>query len=219
MWPRVVPFGLYMGFIVLSDGLQWWLPDQSEVWLLWVYPLKIVLVGALLMGWWKRYSELQEPLLRGGREVLAAVAVGLGVYALWVRMDWPWAIQGEMSAYNPFLAGETQGMVLAGIRFFGAAMIVPIMEELFWRSFLLRWLIDPQFERVPLGTFSPFSFVATVLLFGMEHHLWIAGMMAGIAYNLLLYYTRRLWPCILAHGFTNGALGFHVLMTKEWIWW
>lgn len=219
MWFRVVPFALYMGFVALNDGIQWWLPDEAGEWLLWLYPLKIAAVGTVLMMWWERYTELREPLIRGWREVVATVAVGMGVYVLWVKMDWSWAVQGEMNAYNPFLAGETRGMVLAGIRFVGAVMIVPIMEELFWRSFLLRWLINPQFERVPLGTFSPFSFMGTVVLFGLEHHLWAAGMMAGVAYNVVLYYTRRLWPCILAHALTNGALGIHVMMTNEWIWW
>jgi CAAX prenyl protease-like protein len=93
------------------------------------------------------------------------------------------------------------------------------MEELFWRSFLLRYLISPHFQAVRLGTFTPFSFVATVVLFGVEHDLWLAGMMAGAAYTLLLYKTGRLWPCILAHAVTNLSLGIHVLMTGQWQWW
>ncbi|MBI3392868.1 MAG: CPBP family intramembrane metalloprotease [Nitrospirae bacterium] len=43
--------------------------------------------------------------------------------------------------------------------------------------------------------------------------------MAGVAYNLLLYRTGRLWPCILAHGVTNLLLAVHVLATGEWKWW
>ena len=108
---------------------------------------------------------------------------------------------------------------LAGIRIFGASVVVPIMEELFWRSFLIRWIVNTRFESVPLGTFTVGSFLITVVLFGLEHNLWLAGMMAGAAYNLLLYRTGRIWPCILAHGLTNFLLGVHVLVTQEWQWW
>jgi uncharacterized protein len=69
---------------------------------------------------------------------------------------------------------------------------------------------------LPLGCLPPISFIVTVVLFGSEHTLWLAGMMAGAIYNLLLYKTRRLWPCILAHGVTNLLLGVHVLVTQEW---
>jgi CAAX prenyl protease-like protein len=93
------------------------------------------------------------------------------------------------------------------------------MEELFWRSFLLRYLIASPFTAVRLGTFTPLSFGATVILFGLEHHLWLAGMVAGVAYTLVLYTTHCLWPCILAHAITNLLLGIHVLLTGEWQWW
>jgi CAAX prenyl protease-like protein len=147
------------------------------------------------------------------------IVVGVLVYVAWVRMDWSWAMQGQPTGYNPFQAGTGMGVVLAAIRIFGAGVVVPVMEELFWRSFLIRYLVTPTFTMVRLGTFTPLSFGATVVLFGLEHHLWLAGMLAGAAYNLLLYKTHRLWPCILAHAITNLLLGIHVLLTGEWHWW
>jgi CAAX prenyl protease-like protein len=84
---------------------------------------------------------------------------------------------------------------------------------------LIRYVISPKFESVPLGAFTPGSFLVTAVLFGSEHHLWLAGILAGITYNLLLYRTGRLWPCILAHGITNLILGMHVIITGEWHWW
>ena len=95
----------------------------------------------------------------------------------------------------------------------------PVMEELFWRSFLIRYVMSSDFRSIRLGAFSVGSFVVTVVLFGLEHQLWLAGMMAGAAYNVVLYRTGRIWPCILAHAVTNLILGGHVLMTGEWIWW
>jgi CAAX prenyl protease-like protein len=187
--------------------------------LLWLYPVRTVIVLGALVYLWPAYRELREQVCTNWGEMLLIGAVGVLVYLAWVRMDWPWAMQGPPQGYNPFQAGVGAGVVLAVVRLFGATIVVSIMEELFWRSFLIRYLVASPFTSVRLGTFTPFSCGATVVLFGLEHHLWLAGMMAGMAYNLLLYKSRRLWPCILAHAITNLLLGIHVLATGEWHWW
>ncbi|GJL54572.1 MAG: CAAX prenyl protease-related protein [Nitrospirales bacterium] len=223
MWPRILPFAVYMGFIAFSSMLAMFLPtgDQSQALELWLYPVKVLVVGGLLVFFWSRFEELKSPMVENLTEGLSIVGIGVLVYVLWVRMDWSWAIQGEMIGYNPFAFEHDRSvaMALVGGRLFGASIVVPVMEELFWRSFLIRWIIDNRFNVVPLGTFTLGSFAATVVLFGLEHNLWLAGMMAGALYNALLYRTRRLWPCILAHGLTNFMLGIHVLVTEEWQWW
>jgi CAAX prenyl protease-like protein len=168
---------------------------------------------------WPAYQELRDKVCASAGEALLVLVVGGLVYVAWVRMDWSWAMQGQPAGYNPFQAAAGAGIILAGIRIFGAAVVVPVMEELFWRSFLIRYLVTPTFTTVRLGTFTPVSCGVTIVLFGLEHHLWLAGMMAGAAYNLVLYKTRRLWPCILAHAITNLCLGIHVLVSGEWHWW
>ena len=235
IWPRVLPFGLYMAFLALEallDSASAWVPFLAEsrtLLSLWLYPIKIVTVlGALLYGW-RQYDELHDKLCTSLREAVVTLGAGVVVYLAWVRMDWSWATLGQGAGYNPWQAGASVGALLAAVRLCGAAVVVPIMEELFWRSFLLRFIITlfpeektnvtPEFTSIPLGTFTPISFVVTVVLFGSEHTLWLAGMMAGVIYNLLLYKTHRLWPCVLAHGVTNLILGVHVLITQEWHWW
>ena len=208
--PRILPFVLFMAFIALAPLIQ---PTP------WLYPIRIGVVGTAIVYFWPAYAELRGQIWVSWNECFLTIAVGVLVYVLWVRMDWSWATQGEATGYDPFQAGAAVGVVLAVIRIFGAAVVVPVMEELFWRSFLIRFLVKSPFTSVPLGAFTPLSFAATVLLFGFEHHLWLAGMMAGVAYNLLLYKTGRLWPCILAHATTNLMLGIHVLVTGEWQWW
>ncbi len=214
MWPRILPFAAYMGFIAVSSVLP-----EDPSWQVWLYPIKISVVLGLLVYFWKSYEELTTPAMANAQEGALALGVGLGVYILWVQMDWDWATQGEVTGYNPFEEGVALGWGLTALRIFGAAVVVPIMEELFWRSFLIRWIINQDFEKVAFGTFTLGSFAATVVLFGLEHNLWLAGMMAGAIYNGLLYQTRRLWPCVLAHATTNLVLGIHVLVTQEWQWW
>jgi uncharacterized protein len=224
---RILPFVVYLLFLAIAQIISWISSSSGtqQGWTVhlnvWLYPIKTIAVLGLLIYFWPQYRELKDRVINGPGEAILIIAVGLLVYAAWVRMDWSWAMQGNETAvgYDPFLAGTEIGIVLAGIRIFGASVAVPIMEELFWRSFLIRYLISSKFDSVALGTFTVISFAATVVLFGLEHDLWLAGMLAGAAYTGLLYYTKRLWPCIVAHAITNFALGIHVLVTGEWRWW
>ena len=225
MIPRTLPFAAYVAFLALGEGIVWVaqsVPGLSHWAALanpWLYPVQTAVVLGLLLYFWPRYEELKGTVFKSGSEALLAFSAGLLVYVAWVRMDWPWAMQGAPTGYDPFRGGDEWGTVLAGIRLFGAVIAVPIMEELFWRSFLLRYFIEHRFETVRVGTLTPFSCLTTIVLFGLEHHLWLAGMLAGAAYTFVLYRTGRLWPCILAHAATNLALGVHVLVTKQWQWW
>lgn len=227
MWPWVMPFGLYMAFLCLESVVQ--SVTGSTTVGLWLYPVKTAAVFGTLLYFWRQYTELHVRLCVSGQEGAWTLGAGVLVYLAWVRMDWPWATLAQSAGYDPFQAGASLGALLAAVRLFGAAVVVPMMEELCWRSFLLRYVITlspgaktttpTEFTAIPLGTFTPMSFLVTVVLFGSEHALWLAGMLAGAVYTLLLYKTRRLWPCVLAHGITNLLLGVHVLMTREWHWW
>jgi CAAX prenyl protease-like protein len=57
------------------------------------------------------------------------------------------------------------------------------------------------------------------ILFGLEHHRIVVGIIAGIIYNLLLIRQKKLSGCILAHGVTNLGLGIYVLVTESWMFW
>jgi hypothetical protein len=97
--------------------------------------------------------------------------------------------------------------------------VVPVMGETFWRSFLMRWVDAPDFESVEPSQLSIKSFVITGLLFGFEHNLWLAGIVAGVAYSLLYIRHSNLWSPILAHAVTNGLLGVWVVRTGNWAYW
>ena len=94
------------------------------------------------------------------------------------------------------------------LRTVSSALLVPILEELFWRGWLMRWLIDHDFLKVPLGKLShlPHSGWWRVL-FASEHGpYWEVGLAAGIIYNWWIVRTRNLADCILAHAVTNALL-------------
>ena len=214
-WLRILPFAAYLAFIVIGDVLgRLGVPQDA---LRWLYPAKIALVALLLALFWRQYQELSHFRLTP-LHASAALAAGVLVLVLWIRLDAGWMIIGSPSGFDPRVDGRIDWLLVA-IRIAGAALVVPIMEELFWRSFLMRWVDDPDFESVEPSQLSFKSFVITVLLFGFEHNLWLAGIVAGAAYSLLYMRHRNLWSPILAHAVTNGLLGVWVVRTGNWSYW
>jgi hypothetical protein len=68
----------------------------------------------------------------------------------------------------------------------GAVLVVPLIEKLFWCSFLIRYIIEKDLEKVPLELFTWPSFLLTAVKSGLEHNCIAAGMMAGVLYILIL---------------------------------
>lgn len=214
-WLRILPFAAYMLFIVIADVLERLGVAPGP--LRWLYPVKIGVVALLLALYWRQYDELKGLRLRLPA-ALTAIAVGVVVLVLWVSLDAGWMSVGSAPGFDPRDGGQIDWLLVA-IRIGGAALVVPVMEELFWRSFLMRWIVNPDFQAVETSQLGLKSFVITVLLFGFEHNLWLAGIVAGAAYSLLYMRHRNLWSPILAHAVTNGLLGAWILMTGNWSYW
>ena len=213
-----------MGFIAI-DELTRFLAGQGlfkleSTTLYYLYPIKTLVIGSLLYFFREHYHELRLRDLTSLPATLAACAIGLLVFALWIRMDWALGTNGAPQGFNPsLLPGQTTRVVMTLFRIAGAVLVVPLMEELFWRSFLIRYIIDKNFTKVPIGAFTWTSFLLTVALFGLEHNYILAGIMAGIFYNFLLYRTRSLAHCVLSHAVTNLALALYVIYTGKWQFW
>lgn len=214
-WIRILPFAVYLFFVVIGDLLERFGAPSGV--LRWLYPAKVALVSVLLALFWRRYAELKRCSLSSAA-LATALVIGVVVLVLWISLDAGWMIVGSSPGYDPRVDGHIDWLLVV-IRIAGAALVVPVMEELFWRSFLMRWIDSPEFESVEPSQLSLKSFAITVLLFGFEHNLWLAGMVAGAAYGWLYKRHRNLWSPILAHAVTNGLLGLWVLRTGNWSYW
>jgi CAAX prenyl protease-like protein len=101
-----------------------------------------------------------------------------------------------------------------------SVITVPILEELFWRGWLMRWLIDRNFEKVALGTYSAQAFWIVAALFASEHgSFWDVGLLTGVIYNWWMIRTKSMWDCILMHAVTNACLAWYVLHYDQWVYW
>lgn len=217
---RVLPFAAFMLFIGAQEALDYLGNPYPEAAPYIIYPLKALATGALLIFFRRSYHEVRLKDLSKASDTLLSIISGIVVFVLWVNMDWAFATIGEPAGFNPMLIEDNALRALStGIRLFSASLIVPVMEEIFWRSFLIRYIDKPDFMSVQVGSFAWASFLISSVLFGLEHNLFLAGIMAGVAYNLLLYKTKSIAQCILAHATTNFALGIYVLTTGNWQFW
>ena len=204
--PYVVPFGIFFAFTAVQNGL----PVTVE----WLYPAKTIVVGlsiVMLLPW---FPSLQRS------HTVSSTLVGLLVCVLWVATDdlYPHLMEAQEFDPTAVLAGPSL-CIWIGFRLFGAVVVVAVMEEVFWRGFLLRWIIKQDFLSVSFGTFTWVSFAVTSILFAVEHNRWFAGLLAGVIYNLWFYRTCSIYACIVAHGVTNLALGLYVLYSGDWSFW
>ena len=247
---HVLPFVVFMVFVevpkffkVENEELPWYTfaPEQ------WVYPVQTVVVGLLLIFFRRHY---QFAPLRG--LVLATLLALIGI-VVWIlpsifyhRMgvaDWPvhritvpmiiddepaWELLGlgeRLEGFDPSFFREQVAWYWAAVvmRFVRMVVVVALVEEIFWRGFLQRYLIDSRkpFTEIAFGSHSLKAYLVTTLAFTIVHsHIdWLACVVFGSLVYWLSVRTRSLFACVFMHGVANLLLGLYTLHTEQWGFW
>lgn len=215
----VLPFVVFVAFLVLQQAMP--LPGTLDL------VVRIVVLTAVLAVFSRHVISfrLAQPAL--------TILTGVAVFVLWLAPDllFPhyresWLFQNSVlgtlgTTLHSSIAQNLRSDPLAlALRCFRAVILVPIIEELFWRGWMMRWLINPHFEKVRLGAWTVSSFAITALLFASEHGpYWDVGLMAGVIYNVWMVRTKSLGDCILAHAITNACLSAYVIAGGQWQYW
>jgi hypothetical protein len=221
---RVLPFAAFMLFITADETLTYLQHygqiDISEHLRTWMYLPKAATVGILLFLFRSHYVEIIPRELRHLQNTLLSFTTGVIIFWLWINLDWNLISPITPPGFDPtVIHSETGQWLVMAVRCTGAIIIVPIMEELFWRSFLLRYMINRDFMQVAIGRLTWLSLIVTTILFGLEHHYVLAGVMAGLLLNLVYRLTGSIAQCILCHTVANLFLTIYVLTTAQWHFW
>lgn len=228
------PHGIYIFYpiktLVVGGILLYYASRKSYPELQRKFSWLAVLVGILVFVIWVSPEEIARYVAPGERIVEFSEDTWIAPQEKVLSKPFPnytlidWLRLTKIGVYkdqfDPYKYGiDLLAWFIIAFRLAGAVIVVPIFEELFWRSFALRWLIKDDFLSVPIGAFTWFSFAVVTLGFGFEHHEWLVGLIAGVLYAVLLYKTKRLFDCVLAHAVTNLLLGIYVLSTQQWHLW
>ena len=214
--PWVAPFLVFMVLLGVAPYLPFGQPWES-----------VFRVGMLVLVIAVCSSDIVKAMRV--KHAFASIALGLAVCALWVAPDllfpgWRshWLFQNGITGTvkTSIAPAELADPLVMVLRVTRAALLVPILEELFWRGWLPRWVVNNDWQGVPLGTYTRLAFISTAVLFAMEHGpYWEVGLLCGLIYNWWMWRTRSLGDLVLVHGVTNAALSGFVLVTGKYEYW
>jgi uncharacterized protein len=215
---------------VQNSALPWYVSAPEH----WVYPLQCVVVGAVL--WWWRGSYVLKPWRGLGWAVLLGL---LGIVA-WVLPAWWFAGAGvaeppgwwewlglveRKDGFDPtiFPVGGGAFWTTVVLRFVRMVLVVPLVEELCWRGFLMRYVQagEREFTVVPFGRHSWAAFWVVTLAVTLVHEQsdWLAAFVWGCLMYALAVRTKSLGACVVMHAVGNLALGLYVMRTGLWGFW
>ena len=217
--PYVLPFSAFIIGLALVPVFT---RENSSSLLLtnpkfWIYPLQTLICGVLLVVFWKHY-DFGAP--RGWR---LALGTGFIVLGIWLAPQLIFGAPARTNGFDPTALKDQTALYTLTIfsRFARLVIIAPVVEEIFWRGFLMRYLIREDFMSVRFGTFQWRAFLLVALSFMLVHHMadWPAAFLCGLAYNFIAVRTGSLGACILAHSLTNLGLGIYIMATSQWGFW
>jgi CAAX prenyl protease-like protein len=216
---RALPFGAFIVLLAVRGAVADWRAPDAKLDTRWLYALQAGVAGLLLLAWRTRYTELSTAPA-SARALLLSAGAGLAVLALWIAPLPSWTRMGSpAAAFAPVDARDNVDWTLVAVRALGAVIVVPVMEELFWRSFLMRWVDRRDFLQLPPASASLFAIGASSAVFALAHDRWFPGLVAGVVFARLYRRLGNLWYAIVAHAVCNLSLAVWVVGTRSWEYW
>lgn len=216
-WAYMLPMFTFLGFVYLGGKFPDYYPHT--------YVGRCVCVAALLIMFWKQYTPI-----RWNHWWLGLIVGVVGIFQ-WVGMQLllqkiaPTMFAPDLEkVFDPAKTFENPAIYWSFIAvrwIIGASIIVPIMEELFWRDYVWRTIIAPNdFKLAKVGEWEWKAFFGVAAVFAVVHgNWWLTSIVWALMISWLLLKTKSIGACIIAHATTNLLLGAYVLYTRDWSFW
>jgi len=209
MFRYVFPFVVFMLLTEVQSAF-------SGAMLFCIYGMKCAITGCLIFTLFKgRRSEFP------GSFHWMTLVLGTAGFLVWVGFGSFLHDQSKVT-FNPEIFSEQWQFWLAVLtRSAGAVLVVPVMEELLWRSFAMRYIIDNDFSKLEIGTWDIRSFWITVALFTVVHVTadWPGAVIYGAMIGYWVVKTKNLVGAIYIHAITNLLLAAYVVATGSYYYW
>ncbi|MBV8780253.1 MAG: CAAX prenyl protease-related protein [Phycisphaerae bacterium] len=187
-----------------------------------IYAIKTAVIAIVLAICWPAYTKISWRHWKLGILFgIAGVVEWIAAEKLLLRLS-PNYPRVHADPYDPTTAitSESWRIAFFAIRLIGASLVVPLMEELFWRDYVWRMIFAPNdFRLAGIGEWDRNAVMIVTLAFASEHVQWITAIGWGAMIAWLLIRTRSLGACIVMHAVTNFLLGVYVLWTHDWYFW
>ncbi len=181
MAAKILPFAIFMLSALFVSAFA----SQPAL----AYPLRVIAMIAAVGLFWPIMRKIEwrlDPV---------AIAVGAAIAVMWIAVP----VEPGEAPY-----GELSGALLLGwflARGIGTILLVPLIEELFFRDYLER--------KLRLGTGPAWPFIAAIItaaLFAALHDRLLEAFLAGLALSYVMNRAGRVGDAILAHAVANGLI-------------
>jgi exosortase E/protease (VPEID-CTERM system) len=177
-----------------------------------LYPVRVAAVIAALWVYRHDLARLKW------RPSFSAAGLGVLAFVFWTALahrNSAFDITSRTAFSN--LTSFSAGWI--AFRLLGSIITVPLAEELAFRGYLIRKLVNPEFFSPEASKFTWVSFLGSSVLFGWLHEQWLVGTIAGMIFAWAFYRRKLVCDAIMAHSTTNALLSLYVLATGNWSLW
>jgi CAAX prenyl protease-like protein len=239
---HIVPFAAFMGFMIVLQVVggmiqwkhpdaPWWRQDPAQF----IYPIQTLVTLGLLRHYWRSFTfhwSVKWSLIG-----VVFGAVGIAVWVLPTHLYDTWGLtedpQGWLKTFG--VAARSDGFD-PGIfenpvawwgsllfRFLRAAVVVALVEEIFWRGFLMRFICnwEGNYWKQPFGKHRWLSYLIVTGLFIAAHGKldYAAAWVYGSLTYLLCVWSKNLGACVVMHATANLLMGLYIMKTGHYGLW
>lgn len=189
---KVLPFAIFMLSALLASTFS----ETPSL----LYPFRALAMALALALFWQVLRDLLwrlDPL-----SLASGVAIGVA-----------WIATSPAAEGPPPFGALTGGMLALWFlsRVIGTAVLVPIIEELLFRGYLLERLAPAG-----KGVRMVIAILISAGLFALLHDRWLAAGLAGIVFGALVYRSGNITDAIVSHAGANATIAAWALAMGAW---